>query len=149
MGGDDPLGTDHGVMVRKDAHDRLLMTHEAASEHGDDARQLLQHVKALGLHVIAACCVHSFRSLIRQLVTLFDQAHSEAQAKRRFKQLSKDIQAMKDPHLDKILHFFDDHWDQALRYLWKAPLRSWEKTASMASMCALPTTSVTQNTSAW
>jgi len=37
-----PLGTDHGVMVVKDEHNRILMTHEAASEHGDDARQFLQ-----------------------------------------------------------------------------------------------------------
>jgi len=37
-----PLGTDHCVMVVKDEHDRILMTHEAASEHGDDARQFLQ-----------------------------------------------------------------------------------------------------------
>ena len=36
-----PLGTDHGVMVVKDEHDRILMTHEVASEHGDDARQFL------------------------------------------------------------------------------------------------------------
>lgn len=37
-----PLGTDHGVMVVQAEHDRLLMTHEAASENGDDARQFLQ-----------------------------------------------------------------------------------------------------------
>jgi hypothetical protein len=37
-----PLGTDHGVMVVKDEHDRILMTHEAASENGDDAKQCLQ-----------------------------------------------------------------------------------------------------------
>jgi hypothetical protein len=37
-----PRGTDHCVMVVKDAQDRILMTHEAASEHGDEARQLLQ-----------------------------------------------------------------------------------------------------------
>jgi hypothetical protein len=36
-----PLGTDHCVMVVKDEHDRILMTHEAASENGDDARQFL------------------------------------------------------------------------------------------------------------
>ena len=34
-----PPGTDHCVMVVKDEHDRILMTHEAASENGDDARQ--------------------------------------------------------------------------------------------------------------
>jgi hypothetical protein len=37
-----PLGTDHGVMVVKDEHDRMLMTHEAVSENGDDAKQCLQ-----------------------------------------------------------------------------------------------------------
>ena len=42
MDGSSPLGTDHGVMVVKDEHDRILMTHEAASEHGEDARQFLQ-----------------------------------------------------------------------------------------------------------
>jgi hypothetical protein len=36
-----PLGTDNCVMVVKDEHDRILMTHEAASENGDDARQLI------------------------------------------------------------------------------------------------------------
>src|SRR2546426_6027262 len=49
-----PLGTDHCVMVVKDEHDRILMTHEVASENGEDARQFLQQVKDLGLHVTAA-----------------------------------------------------------------------------------------------
>jgi hypothetical protein len=49
-----PLGTDHCVMVVKDEHDRILMTHEAASENGDDAKQFLQQLKDLGLHVTAA-----------------------------------------------------------------------------------------------
>ena len=37
-----PLGTDHWVRVVQDEHDRILMTHEAVSEHGEDARPLLQ-----------------------------------------------------------------------------------------------------------
>ena len=49
-----PLGTDHCVMVVKDEPDRILITHEVASENGDDARQFLQHVKDLGLQVTAA-----------------------------------------------------------------------------------------------
>ncbi len=210
-----PMGTDHCVMVVKDEHDRILMTHEVESENGDDAKQFLQHVKDFGLHVTAAfsdysqsfteaiksvypharfqadhfhtvkniwghlkksllsyrrkikasgetkqdevCMtlakklwklrwsllkkpgnlsveekqaiaelesedegfVHSFRSIIRQLVHIFDQTHSEAQAKLRLKQLRKDIQVLGDPHLEKIPQFFDDHWDQALRYLRK------------------------------
>src|SRR5467141_1175373 len=49
-----PLGTDNCVMVVKDEHDRLLITHEVASENGEDARQFLQHIKDLGLNVTAA-----------------------------------------------------------------------------------------------
>jgi hypothetical protein len=37
-----PRGTDHCVMVGKDAQDRILITHEAASENGEEARQFLQ-----------------------------------------------------------------------------------------------------------
>ena len=210
-----PLGTDHCVMVVKDEHDRILMTHEAASENGDDARQFLQRLKDRGLKVTAAfsdysqsfteaikavypharfqadhfhtvknvwghlkksllfyrrqvkasgeaqqdaAClalakklwtlrwsllkkpgnlsaeekqaitelesedegfVHSFRNIIRQLVNIFDHAHSEAQAKLRLQQLRQDIHALEDRHLNKIPQFFDDHWDQALRYLRK------------------------------
>jgi hypothetical protein len=210
-----PLGTDHCVMVVKDEHDRILMTHEAGSENGEDARQFLQRLKDLGLRVTAAfsdyspsfteaikavypharfqadhfhtvknvwghlkksllsyrrqikangeaqqdeACmalakklwklrwsllkkpsnlsvedkqalaeleredegfVHSFRNIIRQLVNIFDHAHSEAQAKLRLQQLRQDIHALEDHHLNKIPQFFDDHWDQALRYLRK------------------------------
>ena len=210
-----PLGTDNCVMVVKDEHARILMTHEAASENGDDARQFLQRLKDHGLKVTAAfsdysqsfteaiksvypharfqadhfhtvkniwghlkkallsyrrtikargeakddqdCIelaktlwklrwsllkkptnlsaeekqaiaelekedagfVHSFRSIIRQLVNIFDHSHSEAQAKLRLQQLRNDIRAVDDDHLEKILTFFDDHWDQALRYLRK------------------------------
>ena len=36
-----PLGTDHGGRVVQDEHDRLLMTQEAESARGEDARQFL------------------------------------------------------------------------------------------------------------
>jgi transposase len=210
-----PLGTDTCVMVVKDEHDRILLTHEAASEHGEDARQFLQRCKDLGLKVTAAFSdysqsfteaikavypharfqadhfhtvkniwghlkksllsyrrkvkasgaekndehlmalakqlwkvrwvllkkptnlsleekqtiaeleredagfVQSFRNIIRQLVNIFDHAHSEAQAKLRLHQLRQDIHVLEDRHLDKIPQFFDDHWDQAWRYLRK------------------------------
>jgi hypothetical protein len=210
-----PLGTDHCVMVVKDEHDRILMTHEAVSENGDDARQFLQQLKDSGLHVTAAFSdysqsfteaikavfpharfqadhfhtvknmwghlkksllsyrrkvkangeenndeqlmtlakqlwklrwsllkkpanvsveekqamaeleredagfVHSFRSIIRQLVNIFDHSHSEAQAKLKLQQLRHEINTLDDAHLKKILTFFDDHWDQAFRYLRK------------------------------
>jgi hypothetical protein len=210
-----PLGTDHCVMVVKDEHDRILITHEAASENGDDARQFLQRLKDCGLKVTAAfsddsqsfteaikavypsarfqadhfhtvknvwghlkkslfsyrrqvkasgeaqqdeAClalakklwtlrwsllkkpsnfsaeekqaiaalesedagfVHRFRNIIRQLVHIFDHAHSEAQAKLRLQQLRQDIQALADHQLNKIPQFFDAHWEQAMRYLRK------------------------------
>ena len=210
-----PLGTDNCVMVVKDEHDRVLMTHEAASENGEDARQFLQRLKGRGLKVTAAfsdysqsfteaiktvypharfqadhfhtvknvwghlkksllsyrrqvkangeaqqdeACmtlakklwtsrwsllkkpsnlsveekqaitalesedegfVHSFRNIIRQLVNIFDHTHSQAQAKLRLQQLRQDIHALEDHHLAKIPQFFDDHWEQALRYLRK------------------------------
>ena len=63
--------------------------------------------------------MHRFRTIIRQLVNIFDHTHSEAQAKLRLKQLRQDIHALEDQHLDKILHFLDNHWEQALRYLRK------------------------------
>jgi hypothetical protein len=65
--GYDPVGTDNGVMVVKDEHDRILMTHEAASENGDDARQCLQRFKDRGLTVTAAFSddSHSFTEAIK------------------------------------------------------------------------------------
>ena len=36
-----PLGTDHCVMGVKDEQDRILMTHEAQSGNGEDARTFL------------------------------------------------------------------------------------------------------------
>jgi Transposase len=210
-----PRGTDNCVMVVKDEHDRILMTQEAGSENGADARKFLQKLQDLGLNVTAAFAdysqsfteaikavypqarfqadhfhtvkniwghlkkallsyrrkikargeakndqdgvalaktlwqlrwsllkkptnlsaeekqaiaeleredegfVHSLRSIIRQLVNIFDHSHSEAQAQLRLKQLRKDIRAVDDDHLEKILTFFDDHWDHALRYLRK------------------------------
>jgi hypothetical protein len=224
-----PRGTDNCVMVVKDEHDRILMTHEAASENGDDAKQFLQHLKDLGLKVTAAfsdysqsfteslktvypqarlqadhfhtvknvwghlkkallsyrrrikakgdakndqeCIalaktlwqlrwsllkkpsnlsaeekqaiaalesqeegfVHRFRSIIRQLVNLFDYSHSEAQAKIRLLQLRQDIRAVNDDHLEKILTFLDDHWEQALRYLRKKGMGTHRRSSNSES----------------
>jgi hypothetical protein len=63
--------------------------------------------------------VHRCRRILRQLVNIFDHTHREAHAKLRLQQLRQDIHAMADQHLEKIPPFFDDHWDQALRYLRK------------------------------
>src|SRR5229473_1856691 len=72
-----PLGTDHCVMVVKDEHDRILMTHEAASENGDDARQLLQRCKELGLQVTAAFSDDS-QSFTEAIKAVYPQARFQA-----------------------------------------------------------------------
>lgn len=63
--------------------------------------------------------VHSFRSMIRQLVSIFDRTHGEAQAKLRLHQRRQDSHVLEDRHLAKIPHFFDAHGDHAVRHLRK------------------------------
>ena len=72
-----PLGTDHCVMVVKDEHDRILMTHEAASENGDEARQFLQQLKDLGLKVTAAFSDYS-PSFTEAIKAVFPHARFQA-----------------------------------------------------------------------
>jgi Transposase len=72
-----PLGTDRCVMVVRDEHDRILMTHEAASETGDDARQFLQQLKALGLQVTAAFSDYS-QSFTEAIKAVYPQARFQA-----------------------------------------------------------------------
>lgn len=49
-----PMGTDNCVMVIKDEHDRILITHEANSENKDEAIKFLLKIKNLGVNVVAA-----------------------------------------------------------------------------------------------
>ena len=79
--------------------------------------------------------VHSFRSIIRKLVNIFDHVHREAQATVRLQQLQKDIKAMEDHHLDKIPEFFDEHWDQALRYLQKKGMGKHRRRSTQSGGC--------------
>src|SRR4030095_8920955 len=60
-------------------------------------------------------------------------SHSEAQARLRLHQLRKDIQAVEDNHLEKILHFFDDHWEQALTYLRKKGMGTYRRGSNSES----------------
>src|SRR6266853_2470113 len=72
-----PLGTDHCVMVVQEEQDRLLMTHEAASEHGDDAKHFLPQLKDLGLKVPAACSDDS-QSCTEAIKAVYPQARLQA-----------------------------------------------------------------------
>src|SRR3954467_11484811 len=77
MDGYYPLGTDHCVMVVKDEHDRILITHEVASENGEDARQFLQQLKDRGLQVTAACSDYS-QSFTEAIKAVYPQARFQA-----------------------------------------------------------------------
>jgi transposase len=71
------MGTAHGVMVVKDEHDRLLMTHEVESEHGDDAQKFLKKLQDLGLHVTSAFSDYA-ESFIGAIKSVFPQARFQA-----------------------------------------------------------------------
>jgi len=72
-----PRGTDKCVMVVKDEHDRILMTHEAKSEHGEEARKCLKKLKAHGLHVTAALSDDS-QSFTEAIKSVYPQARCQA-----------------------------------------------------------------------
>jgi hypothetical protein len=72
-----PLGTDTCVVVVKDEHDRILITHEAASENGEDARQFLQRCKDLGLQVTAAFSDYS-QSFTEAIKAVYPHARFQA-----------------------------------------------------------------------
>src|SRR5688572_19163065 len=64
-------------MVVKDEHDRILITHEAASENGEEARQFLQKFKALGLNVTAAFSDYS-QSFTEAIKAVYPHARLQA-----------------------------------------------------------------------
>src|SRR5262245_17935602 len=72
-----PLGTDHCVMVVKDEHDRILITHEAASENGEAAKQFLQRLKDRGLQVTAAFSDYS-QSFTEAIKAIYPSARFQA-----------------------------------------------------------------------
>jgi hypothetical protein len=72
-----PLGTDHCVMVVKDEHDCILITHEVASENGEDARQFLQRCTDRGLNVTAAFSDYS-QSCTEALTAIWPHARLQA-----------------------------------------------------------------------
>src|SRR5207302_1118740 len=72
-----PLGTVTCVMVVKDEQDRILITHEAASENGEEARQFLQRCKDLGLKVTAAFSDYS-QSFTEAIKAVYPHARFQA-----------------------------------------------------------------------
>jgi hypothetical protein len=61
--------------------------------------------------------VQSFRHIMRPRVHLFDSTPSEAQARLILQQRRQAINTLEDRNLEKMLTFFDAHWEQAMRSL--------------------------------
>jgi hypothetical protein len=61
--------------------------------------------------------VPRFRRMIRQLVHMFAQAHSEAHAQLRLHQRRQDIHVLADRHRAQMPQCLEAHWEPALRYL--------------------------------
>jgi hypothetical protein len=82
MDGDDPRGTDHWVMVVKDEQGRILLTHEAASANGADARQFLPRCTDRGLQGTAAfsddsqSCTAAIKAVLPQARFPADPCHT-------------------------------------------------------------------------
>lgn len=213
-----PMGTNNCVMVIKDEHDRILMTHEADTESKDEAIKFLQKAKSYGLNIVSAFSDYSksfteaikevfptanfqadhfhtikniwkhlkkayldfrqnikgknegcnsekkqqkieelaqalwdlrwiilkkpsnltnkekakirdlesidkdgfvkkFRSIIGNIVSLFDKSKSEISAKTKLVRLRKKIMETDNKHYCKIIKFLEDHWDEAIQYL--------------------------------
>lgn len=61
--------------------------------------------------------IKKFRSVVRQIINIFDHSNTEAQAKIKLGNLKNQIEDTENRHLNKIIKFFDDHWDEAMQYL--------------------------------
>jgi len=224
-----PMGTDNCVMVIKDESDRILITHEAGSENGDDARQSLQKLKNSGMTVVSAfsdcsdsyagairevspdakfqadhfhtvkniwkhlkkCLseyrrnlrregeknhdeemleiaselwklrwillkkpsnlseeerekmeaienrdsgfISKFRSVISQIVNIFDHSNTEIQAEVKLRNLKNQIGQLENSYLDKIAKFFSDHWNDAMQYLRKRGMAKYRRSSNSES----------------
>jgi len=61
--------------------------------------------------------IKGFRSIIKNLVSIFDKSKTEGSAKAKLKRLRKRPEVQGNKHYAKIIKFFDDHWTEALQYL--------------------------------
>lgn len=72
-----PMGTDNCVMVVKDENDRILMTHEAASENKEEAIKFLEKIKTQGVNIKFAFCDYS-KSFIEAIKAVYPEAIIQA-----------------------------------------------------------------------
>ena len=224
-----PLGADRCVMVIKDDCDRILITYEADSENGVEAKNFLRKLKDSGVNVVTAfsdysgsftsaikevfpeakfqadhfhtakniwkhlkkallgyrkeikkageneknaeltCIatelwklrwtllkkpsnlseeekvriaeleekdagfVKNFRSFVGQIASIFDRSNTEKQAKIKLEHLKRLAENTESGHLKKICRFFEEHWDQAMRYLKKKGFAKYKRSSNSES----------------
>lgn len=61
--------------------------------------------------------VKSFRSIIRNIVSIFDKSKTESSAKIKLRKLRDMVEKKNNKHYSKIIKFFDEHWSEAMHYL--------------------------------
>jgi len=77
--------------------------------------------------------IKKFRSVIRQIVNIFDHSGTEKQAEIKLEYLKTQIGNAENSHMDKICTFFDDHWNQAMQYLKKRGLGKYRRSSNSES----------------
>lgn len=77
--------------------------------------------------------IFKFRSVIKQIVNIFDHSATEVQAEVKLKNLKDQIDRTENSHLDKICKFFDDHWHEAMQYLRKRGLGKHKRVSNSES----------------
>lgn len=77
--------------------------------------------------------VSKFRYLIRQIVNIFDHSDTEIQAKVKLRHLKNQIDEIGNKHFDKILEFFDNHWNEAMHYLKKRGMGKYGRSSNSES----------------
>jgi Transposase len=63
--------------------------------------------------------IKNFRSILKNIVSIFDESKSESSAKAKLRRLRKKTNGMDNKHYNKIIKFFEDHWSEAMQYLKK------------------------------
>src|ERR687895_556212 len=131
-----PMGTDHGVMVVKDEHDRILMTYETESENGDDARKFLKRLKALGLNVTSAFSDYS-ESFIGAIQAVFPHARFQADhfhtVKNIWKHLKKSLLSYRRKIKSRGEEQKDEDLTQLAKTLWKMRWSLLKKPVNLSS----------------
>ena len=77
--------------------------------------------------------VKNFRSFIGQIASIFDHSNTEKQAKIKLEHLKRLAENTESGHLKKICRFFEEHWDQAMRYLKKKGFAKYKRSSNSES----------------